>query len=89
MREETANETILVLAHRTKPKDKWREATIASRKVCASSGLPDVNVEIADKRGLKPKRSSTVGDGEPILAAWPNLEFKMIEILGDNLWFAN
>lgn len=43
--------------------------TIAARKFCASFGLPDVKVEIADRRGLKRRRSSTVGDGEPILAA--------------------
>lgn len=54
---------------------------IAARKFCASFGLPDVKVEIADRRGLKRRRSSTVGDGEPILAAWPNLESQIIEIL--------
>ena len=73
LRDEPANETILVLAHRTKPEDKWREAVIAIRKICTSFDVPNVSVEIADERGLKPKRSSTVGDGEPVLAAWPNL----------------
>lgn len=42
---------------------KRREATIAARKFCASFGLADVKVEIADRRGLKRRRSSTVGDG--------------------------
>lgn len=88
LREERANEAILVLAQGTKPKDQWREAVIAARKLCSSFGLPDVNVDIADKTGLKPKRSSTVRDWEPILAAWPDLEFQVIEILGDNLWLA-
>ena len=88
LRVEPANDTILVLAHRNKPTDEWRETTIAARKACASFGLRDVNVGIADTRGLKPRKSFTIGDGEPILAAWPNLESQIIEILGDNLWLA-
>lgn len=88
LRDEPANETILVLAHKTKPEDKWREAVIAARKLCKSFDVPNVSVEIADERGLKPKRSSTVGDGEPVLAAWPKLESQIVEILGDTLWLA-
>lgn len=88
LRDEPANETILVLAHRTKPEHKWREAVIAARKLCKSFDVPNVSVEIADKRGLKPKRSSTVADGEPVLAAWANLESQIVEILGDTLWLA-
>lgn len=65
--EETANETIIVLTHRTEPKDERREATIAARMFCASFGLLDVNVAIGDMRCLKLKISSTVGDGEPSL----------------------
>lgn len=87
-RDEPANETILVLARRIKPEDKWHEAVVAARKLCTSFGVPDVNVKIADERGLKPMRSSTVGDGEPVLAAWPNLESQIFEILGDTLWLA-
>lgn len=83
MRDEPANET-----HRTKPEDKWREAVIAARKLSTSFDVPNVSVEIADQRSLKPKRSSTVGDGEPVLAAWPNLESQIVEILGDTLWLA-
>lgn len=74
LREEPANETLLLLAHRTKPDDKWREAIIAARNICAPFGVPNVDIEIAEKRGFKPKRSSTVEDGQPVLAAWPNLE---------------
>lgn len=88
LRDEPANETILVLAHKTKPEDKWREAVIAARKLCKSFDVPNVSVEIADERGLKPKRSSTVGDGEPVLAAWAKLESQIVEILGDTLWLA-
>lgn len=44
-----------------------------------------MNVEIADKRDLNAKRPSTVEDGEPIPAAWPNLEFQIIKTLEDNL----
>lgn len=65
--EETANETIIVLTHRTEPKDERREATTAARKFCASFGLLNVNVVIGEMRGLKLKRSSTVGDREPSL----------------------
>lgn len=58
--EERANEAILVLAHRIKPKDQWREAVIAARRLCASVDLPDM------------KKPSSVGDWKPILAAWPD-----------------
>lgn len=88
LRDEPANQTILVLAHKTKPEDEWREAVIAARKLCKSLVVPNVSVKIADERGLKPKRSSTVGDGEPVLAAWPNLDSQIVEILRDTLWFA-
>lgn len=88
LRDEPATETILVLAPKNQPEDKWREAVVAARKLCSSFGVPNVNVEIADKRGLKPKRSSIVQDGEPILAAWPNLETQIISILGETLWLA-
>lgn len=47
-----------------------------------------VSVEIADKGGLKPKRSSMVLDKEPVLAAWPNLQSQILEILEDTLWLA-
>ena len=88
LRDEPANEKILVQAHRTNPEDKWREAVIAAKELCKSFDAPNVSVEIADKRGLKPERSSTVGDGEPVLAASPNLESQIVEILGDTLWLA-
>lgn len=88
LRVEPANETILVLSHRNKPMDESRKTTIAGRKACALFDFRDVNVEITDTRGLKSRKSFTIGDGEPILAAWPNLKSQIIEILGDNSWLA-
>lgn len=84
LREETANETIVVLAQ------GWMAwSHHSSRKGLRLIWTP--RGECRDRRQEGPQAQEILHSWRwgPILAAWPNLEFKMIEILGDNLWFAN
>jgi hypothetical protein len=80
--------TIFVLARKVEPTNKWLNACLEIRRFCASRGFGELNVEIADDRGLVPKVSCWVRHDHPIAAVWQDIRLKIVEILGHRDWLA-
>lgn len=88
--ERTKADTIFVLARRRHPSDvSWYLAAVGIRHLCTSQGLPHVNVEIADPRGLQPVFSHPVEHDSPFLGLWSaDLERRIADVLGQSDWLA-
>lgn len=81
-------DTILILAEKQNSNENWLGAFKDIRTLCTSLGLPNMNIEIADGRAVLPVFSFSVEATEPVLGKWPNLQPRIIEILGSQPWLA-
>ena len=78
--------TVLVSATKHGKNDRWLEACQNLRQLFISRGLPSLNIEIADPRGLLETISGLVEPGQPIVKLWPELEIDVKKILGERDW---
>lgn len=81
-------ETIFILAKKQTSNKDWLGAFKDIRTLCTSLGLPNMNIEITDERGLLAVISFPVEMTEPVLVKWPILRPQIIEILGSQQWLA-
>lgn len=81
-------ETIFILAEKQTSNKNWLGTFKDIRSLCNSLGMPNMNIEISDKRGLLPVISFPVEMTEPVLSKWHILRPQIIEILGSQRWLA-
>lgn len=77
-----------ILAEKQTSNKDWLGAFKEIRTLCTSLGLPGMNIEFADKRGLQPVFSFSVERTKPVFGKWPILRPQIIEILGSQPWLA-
>ena len=71
-----------------KPTNNWLKACLEIRACCNKYGFPDMNVEIADARGLETILSSSVESHHTIAPLWPKLRIEIVKVLGKRDWIA-
>jgi hypothetical protein len=71
----------------TEPSDcaQWLDAANEILESCRHRGLNDLNVEIADPRGLAPRISATISSTLPIVREWNDLLPDVMEYLKPNI----
>ncbi|KAK2770476.1 hypothetical protein FQN53_005535 [Emmonsiellopsis sp. PD_33] len=85
---EAPRSTVLIGANKTKQDDGWVQACIEIRGYLLRRQLPDVNVEIIDKRAVEEIFTFSVLPSDPIVPLWSEVCSRIMDFIGRQGWVA-